>query len=123
MSHLATSNFDAIFEDADENLVKEVLQAFAEEDLAEQAKAGRLRQAAGQLNRGDNFFTAIGAPTVRMTLDDYWRQQVRHNAIKDPDLWKWFVRQPEGEYARVVAKSPKIQVGFTGNKRETIRFA
>jgi len=122
---LGASNFDALFEgdNVRDDVVRDVIEAFAEDDRAEQAKAGHARNVAGYFNQNvPHTWSDIGVPTMRLTVDDFWRQQVAHNAVGDPDLWHWFLRRPEGEYARVKSSSPRIVVGFTGGKRETIRF-
>jgi hypothetical protein len=61
-------------------------------------------------------------PVMRPTVDDYWRQQVKHDAIGDPDFWEWWLRRPDGAYARVKSKSPKLIVGWSGEKRSTTKF-
>ena len=123
MNSLGRSNFDAVFDgNVRDDVVRDVLEAFAEEDLDEQIKAGRLRTATGYVNQNiPHKWTAMGVPSMRLTVDDYWRQQVAHDALGDPDLWKWFAKRPEGEYARVKAQAPKLTVGWR-NVRETVHF-
>lgn len=125
MNALGLSNFDALFagDNVRDDVVRDVLEAFAEEDRAEQERAGLLRKEAGYFNHNvRNVWNPLGVPLMRITTDDFWRQQVQHNAMGDPDLWPWFLRTPEGEYARVKSEAPKLVVGFSGTKRETIRF-
>ena len=123
MNALGLSNFDSLFDaSVRDDVVKDVLEAFAEEDMAEQAKVGSHRKAAGYCNQNlPNTWNAMGMPVMRVTTDDYWRQQVAHNALGDPELWKWFLNRPEGEYARVKSTPDKLVVGWR-NCRETIKF-
>lgn len=124
MHLLGLSNFDSLFDgDVRDDVVREVIEAFAEDDRTEERQAGRLRAEAGYANHNmTNTWTAMGAPVMRVTTDDFWRQQVVHNAKGDPELWQWFLRRPEGEYARVKSQAPRLTVGWRGALRESIRF-
>lgn len=123
MNSLGRSNFDAMFDgNVRDDVVRDVLDAFADQDRSEQVDAGRLRVATGYFNQNvRNPWGAMGVPSMRLTHDDYWRQQIMHDAVGDPGLWDWFLKRPEGEYARVKSESPKLTVGWR-NCRETVKF-
>ncbi len=101
-------NFQALFESLDPQLLRDVAKLYEEEALMEAAGCEADRSDIGAFNRANpvQFRNGLGGITHRLHSTDYWAQQVIHRAPNDPDLWKWFLKTPEGAYARVPCAAP-----------------
>lgn len=85
----------------DQQTVQDVLALFEHDRKMEMREVIRDRQAAGRENHaGVGSTMGIGQVCYQPTTHDYFAAGVLHNAQNDPDYWKWFAKQPDGEYSR-----------------------
>ena len=101
-------NFKVLFDNLDPQLLRDVAKLY-EIEAAEEAAACEIDRAdvgAFNLEHPVTSSAVLGGLSHRVHITDYWAQQVIHRAPNDPDLWRWFVKTPEGEYARVRSACP-----------------
>lgn len=101
-------NFAALFAQLDPQLLRDVQKLYAMEAAqdalvceTERAEIGRFNEAnPGHVRNG------LGEIAYRLHITDYFGQQIIHRADGDPGLWKWFLKTPEGAYARIRHNQP-----------------
>ncbi len=101
-------NFQVLLQNLDPQLLRDVAKLYELEAAQEAALCEADRADIGAFNR-ENPATSrngFGGLAHRLHVTDYWAQQVIHRAPNDPDLWPWFLKTPEGAYARVRAEQP-----------------
>lgn len=88
--------------------MRDVAELYRQEAAADALQCEMERAELGRLNEASpsGLVTGVGQVVRRLHATDYWAQQVIHRAPNDPDLWKWFLKTPEGAYARVRADGP-----------------
>lgn len=102
------ANFQVLLEAIPPDLMRDVAELYRQEAAAEALQCEMERSELGRINElmPSNLTSGLGQVTHRLHATDYWAQQVIHRAPNDPDLWKWFLKTPEGTYARVRAEKP-----------------
>jgi hypothetical protein len=102
------ANFAPLLAGLDPELLSDVQKLYALEALEEAAACEEERSEIGQFNAVHPApdRTRIGQLKHRLHVTDFWAQQVIHDAWNDPGLWKWFLKTPEGAYARVRSDGP-----------------
>lgn len=101
-------NFQVLLDSLDPQLLRDVAKLYEIEALQEAAACEADRAGIGAFNQENplGLRNGLGGLAHRVLSTDYWAQQVIHRAPNDPDLWKWFVKTPEGAYARVRNAAP-----------------
>lgn len=102
------ANFEAILKAVPPELMAQVAELYKQEAAEDALACEQERAEIGRVNRefAPPVRDGFGAMSLRVHSTDYWAQQVIHRAPNDPDLWKWFIKTPEGEYARVNRPAP-----------------
>lgn len=101
-------NFQALFADLDPQLLRDVEKLYAIEAAQEALLCESERAEIGRFNAANPGCVRNGLGEIRhrLHITDYFAQQVIHRADGDPDLWHWFLKTPEGAYARVRHDQP-----------------
>jgi hypothetical protein len=102
------ANFQVLLDSIPPDLMRDVAELYRQEAAADALQCEMERAELGRLNEASpsGLVTGVGQVVRRVHATDYWAQQVIHRAPNDPDLWKWFLKTPEGAYARVRSDGP-----------------
>lgn len=95
--------YQALFDSLEPELLRDVMELYRQEALEEALACESDRADLGNFSREHpaRRRDGLGILTHRLHLTDYWAQQIVHRAPNDSGLWKWFLKTPEGAYARV----------------------
>lgn len=121
-------NFKVLFESLDPQLMRDVAKLYEIEAVQEAAACEIERADIGAFNQDHPVALRDGLGGIRHRLHstDYWAQQIIHNAPNDPDLWTWFLKTPEGAYARMPTPEkaqivvPQWKVGLWSTVRDSL---
>lgn len=102
------ANFQVLLDAIPPDLMRDVAELYRQEAAAEALQCEAERAELGRINAAtpSGLVSGMGQVVHRLHATDYWAQQMIHKAPNDPDLWKWFLKTPEGSYARVQAETP-----------------
>ena len=101
------ANFEMLLQAIPPELLAQVHELYRQEAAMDGAACEVERAEIGRINHDTSVVhEGVGALTTRLHATDYWAQQVIHRAPNDPDLWRWFKKTPEGQYARVAQAKP-----------------